>query len=301
MKNKKSYKERYFKNLEKEGYLFISLWLIGFIVFRIYPFASSFIYSFSDLNLFKGAEKWGFMNYERIFSDEKIIKSFKITFLYTFLTVPLKILTALIVAILLSGKIKMIGFFRTVYYIPSILGSSVAVSVLWKAIFRDDGIINLWLESIGIEAVSWLSDPSYSIFVISWLRIWQYGSAMVVFLAALQSVPKELYEAAVIDGAGKIKCFFTITLPFLTPVIFFNIIMQLCQTMQEFNAPFVITQGGPRNSTALISLTVYNTAFQLKNLGLASAITWVLFAIISFLAIILFMSQKYWVYYNGRN
>ena len=282
------------------GFLFILVWLIGFLVFRLYPFISSLIYSFSDFHLFNGTTEYGLMNYKEIFEDDKIMKSLSVTFKYTFITVPLKLAFALFIAMILNYKVKGVNLFRTAYYIPSILGGSVAIAVLWKALFRDDGLINSMLRIFGLEGINWLSDPKYALFIISLLRVWQFGSAMVLFLAALKGVPADLYEAATIDGASKPRQFFSITLPLITPVVFYNLVTQFCQAFQEFNGPYIITQGGPRNATTLFSLLIYKRAFQMNEMGMASAMAWVLFTIVTILSIIAFISQKYWVYYGDE-
>ncbi|MEG0942398.1 MAG: sugar ABC transporter permease [Angelakisella sp.] len=283
-----------------KGLLYITPWLIGFMVFKLYPFASSLVYSFSDFNLFKGISEWGLMNYEAAFTTKKIVTALITTFKYAFLTVPLKLAFALFIAYILNFKLKGVNLFRTAYYIPSILGGSVAIAVLWKALFRDEGLINTVLGIFGIAGVSWLSDPNYALFIICLLRVWQFGSAMVIFLAALKGVPEDLYEAATIDGAGKWKQFFAVTVPLITPVIFYNLITQLCQAFQEFNGPYIITQGGPRNSTTLIALLVYNFGFKENDMGMASALAWIMFLIVMTFTAISFISQKYWVYYGDE-
>lgn len=282
------------------GFFYILPWLIGFLVFKLYPFGSSLIYSFSDFNLHKGITEWGLMNYQEAFTSTKITTALSTTFKYAFITVPLKLAFALFIAYILNFKIKGVNFFRTAYYIPSILGGSVAISVLWKAIFRDEGLVNTALGFFGIQGPSWLSDPGYALFIICFLRVWQFGSAMVIFLAALKAIPEDLYEAATIDGAGKWKQFFSITLPLLTPVIFYNLITQICQAFQEFNGPYIITQGGPRNSTTLISLLVYNYGFKQNDFGMASALAWIMFIIVLVFTATAFLSQKYWVYYGDE-
>lgn len=282
------------------GFFYILPWLIGFLVFKLYPFGSSLIYSFSDFNLHKGITEWGLMNYQEAFTSSKITTALSTTFKYAFITVPLKLAFALFIAYILNFKIKGVNFFRTAYYIPSILGGSVAISVLWKAIFRDEGLVNTALGFFGIEGPSWLSDPGYALFIICFLRVWQFGSAMVIFLAALKAIPEDLYEAATIDGASKWKQFFSITLPLLTPVIFYNLITQICQAFQEFNGPYIITQGGPRNSTTLISLLVYNYGFKQNDFGMASALAWIMFIIVLVFTAAAFLSQKYWVYYGDE-
>ncbi|MGB4659152.1 MAG: sugar ABC transporter permease, partial [Mobilitalea sp.] len=248
--------------------------------------------------LFDGIKEVGFMNYIDIFKTDKIMKAFSVTFKYAFITVPLKLAISLLIAYILNFKIKGVNLFRTAYYIPSILGGSVAIAVLWKAIFRNDGLNNTILGYIGVEGPSWLSDPSYSLFIICLLRVWQFGSAMVIFLAALKGVPQDLYEAAAIDGAGKVRQFFKVTLPLISPVIFYNLVTQLCQAFQEFNGPYIITQGGPRNSTTLISLLIYNNAFKTYEMGMASAMAWLMFIILLVFTALAFISQKYWVYYS---
>lgn len=288
--------KKFFKN--NIGFFYILPWLIGFLIFRLYPFISSLIYSFTDFQLFDGVSKVGLMNYEEIFASKKIMKAFSVTFKYAFITVPLKLAASLFIAYILNFKIKGVNLFRTAYYIPSILGGSVAIAVLWKAVFRDDGLLNTALAFFGVEGPKWLSDPSYALFIICLLRVWQFGSAMVIFLAALKNVPLELYEAAAIDGAGKGRQFFSITLPLITPVVFYNMVTQLCQAFQEFNGPYIITQGGPRNSTTLISLLIYNSAFKTYEMGMASAMAWIMFIILTVFTAIAFISQKYWVYYS---
>ncbi len=290
--------ERFFKH--NFGFLFILVWLVGFLIFRLYPFISSLIYSFSDFNLFKGINEWGLMNYQEIFTNKKIMNSLGITFSYAFITVPMKLVFALFIAYILNYKIKGVNIFRTAYYIPSILGGSVAIAVLWKALFRDQGVINSIIRFFGGEGVNWLADPNYALFIISLLRVWQFGSAMVLFLAALKGVSPELYEAATIDGASKTRQFFSITLPLITPVVFYNLVTQLCQAFQEFNGPYIITQGGPRGATTLFSLLIYNRAFQQYEMGMASAMAWVLFIIVMVLSVIAFLSQKFWVYYGDE-
>ena len=282
------------------GLLFALPWLLGFVLFKAYPFLTSFYYSFTDYNLMRGITETGIMNYTEIFGDRDIMKAFGVTFKYAFMTVPLKLVFALFIAYILNYNLRGIRWFRTAYYIPSILGGSVAVSVLWKAIFQRNGILNNFLLVFGIEGPSWLGSENWALFVICLLRVWQFGSAMVIFLAALKGVPTDLYEAASIDGASKRTMFFRITVPLITPVIFYNLVTQLCTAFQEFNGPFVITQGGPNGATTLISLLVYNQAFKKFNMGMASAQAWLLFLVVGILSGIAFVSQKKWVYYSDE-
>ena len=281
------------------GFVLILPWLIGFCIFKLYPFVSSLVYSFTDYDLFKGVQNVvGFQNYIDAFTKAKNVKALKVTFTYAFMTVPLKLIFALFIAYILNFKIKGVGLFRTAYNVPSILGGSVAIAVLWKALFKNDGVVNTILTMLGFESINFLADKNWALFIICLLRVWQFGSAMVLFLAALKGVPEDLYEAASIDGATKGRQFLSITIPLISPVIFYNLVTQLVQAFQEFNGPYIITNGGPRNATTLISVIVYNTAFKDYKVGMSSAMAWVMFVIVMILTIIAFVSQKKWVYYS---
>ena len=281
------------------GFVLILPWLIGFCIFKLYPFVSSLVFSFTDYDLFKGVQNVvGFQNYIDAFTKAKNVKALKVTFTYAFMTVPLKLIFALFIAYILNFKIKGVGLFRTAYYVPSILGGSVAIAVLWKALFKNDGVVNTILTMLGFESINFLADKNWALFIICLLRVWQFGSAMVLFLAALKGVPEDLYEAASIDGATKGRQFLSITIPLISPVIFYNLVTQLVQAFQEFNGPYIITNGGPRNATTLISVIVYNTAFKDYKVGMSSAMAWVMFVIVMILTIIAFVSQKKWVYYS---
>ena len=294
-------KRRGLSKLE-HGYMCFVLilpWLIGFCIFKLYPFVSSLVYSFTDYDLFRGVQNVvGFQNYIDAFTKAKNVKALKVTFTYAFMTVPLKLIFALFIAYILNFKIKGVGLFRTAYYVPSILGGSVAIAVLWKALFKNDGVVNTILTMLGFESINFLADKNWALFIICLLRVWQFGSAMVLFLAALKGVPEDLYEAASIDGATKGRQFLSITIPLISPVIFYNLVTQLVQAFQEFNGPYIITNGGPRNATTLISVIVYNTAFKDYKVGMSSAMAWVMFVIVMILTIIAFVSQKKWVYYS---
>ena len=282
-----------------QGLIYLIPWIIGFIVFKAIPFGQSLYYSFTDMNFFNGILQYGVMNYVTAFSDAKVTKALVTTFKYAFITVPLKLIFALFIAYILNFKIACVNLFRTVYYIPSILGGSVAIAVLWKAVFSKDGLLNTVLRAVTfglVQGPEWLSDPHYALWIICFLRIWQFGSAMVLFLAALKGVPAALYAAATIDGAGKWRQFCSITVPMITPIIFYIEVTQICQAFQEFKGPYIITNGGPRCSTTLISLLVYNYAFKSYDMGMASALAWIMFIIVCILTIIAFTSQKKWVY-----
>lgn len=282
------------------GLAYVTPYIVGLLIFTAFPFLYSFYLSFTDYSLMNEPSWVGTKNYEKLFTrDRTFDKSLKVTLIYVFTTVPLKLVFALFIAVILNYRLKMINFFRTAYYVPSILGGSIAIAVLWRYIFADTGLVNMALAVFGIEAINWFGDPENALFTITLLRCWQFGSAMVIFLAALQSIDKSLYEAAWIDGANQWQVFRNITLPLITPVIFFNLIMQTVQAFQEFNGPYIITEGGPLKSTYLLPLYIYDKAFRNFDMGYASAIAWVLFAIVMVLTLIAFWSSKKWVYYAG--
>ncbi|SHE81547.1 carbohydrate ABC transporter permease [Vibrio gazogenes] len=284
----------------KLGLAYLSPYIIGLLVFTAFPFVSSFLMSFTDYDLMTSPEYVGIENYRYMLTEDDLFwKSMSVTFLYVFLTIPVKLAFALFIAFILNFKLRGIRFFRTAYYIPSILGSSIAIAVLWRALFAIDGVLNGMLALVGVDAVNWLGEPSFALFSITLLRAWQFGSAMVIFLAALQNVPQSQYEAALIDGASKWQMFIKVTVPLITPVIFFNFIMQTTQAFQEFTAPYVITGGGPMKSTYLISLYIYETAFKFFDMGYGSALAWALFIVVAIFTSITFRSSKYWVFYSG--
>ena len=281
------------------GMIYLTPWIIGILVFKLVPFVSTLVLSFADYDLITAPRFIGFQNYIKIFTqDKKFVTSLIVTFKYVFLTVPIKLAFALFIAYILNFKLKGVNFFRTAYYIPSILGGNVAIAVLWRFLFADTGLMNVLTTKIGLGTISWLGDPSTALFTLTLLRVWQFGSAMVIFLAALKNIPETLYEAAQIDGASKMKMFFSITIPLLTPVIFFNFIMQLVQAFQEFNGPYIITNGGPLNSTYLYSLLIYDNSFKYFSMGYGSALSWILFVIILIFTALTFKTSKHWVYYS---
>ena len=290
------------KKRQYTGLLYIMPWILGFLVFQLYPFISSFIYSFTNYNMTSNFKFVGLKNYIEIFTrDSQFYNSLKVTIFYVFMAVPMKLIFALFIAMVLNIKIKYVNFYRTVYYLPSILGGSVAVAVLWRFLFADNGLINEILSSFGISKIGWLSKPNMALFTISLLTVWQFGSSMVIFLAGLKQIPKELYEAATVDGVSKAGKFFTITLPLLTPIILFNLVMQMIIAFQEFTGSFVITNGGPMKSTYLYAMKLYDEGFLFMKMGYASALSWILFIVIMIFTALIFRSSEYWTYYeDGR-
>lgn len=281
------------------GLVYISPWIIGFCIFHFYPFIASLVYSFTDYSLLKEPNFIGFDNYINMFTRDPLFwKSFRVTLLYVLIAVPSKLIFALIIAIILNMKLKFVNFFRTVFYLPSILGGSVAIAILWRFLFMHDGLVNNFLNKFSIPAIDWLGNPNIALYSIALLTVWQFGSSMVIFLAGLKQIPKNLYEAAEVDGASKLRQFFSVTLPLLTPMIFFNLIMQLVYAFQEFTAAFVITKGGPLRSTYLYGMMLYENGFQFFKMGYASAQSWFLFIIMMTLTLIIFKTSKSWTYYD---
>jgi len=282
------------------GLLYLSPYLLGLAVFTLFPFVASLLLSFSDYRLqdpVSAAQIIGFENYQAMLHDRTFGKSLLVTLVYVFLTVPLKLAFALFIAFVLNFRLRGIGAFRTAYYLPSILGGSVAIAVVWRYVFAGDGLLNQAFALMGAAPINWLGEPAYAMGSIVLLRLWQFGSAMVIFLAGLQGIPTDLYEAARLDGASAWQVFRRITLPLLTPVIFFNFIMQVIQAFQEFNGPYVITGGGPLKSTYLLPLMIYEEAFKYFEVGYASALSWALFVLVALFTALAFRSSKYWVFY----
>ena len=292
MNRKKTMKREY------QAYLYILPWILGFAILQLYPFVSSFIYSFTDYTVGAKATFQGLANYKKLFTqDKEFWNSLKVTILFALYTVPGKLIMALAVAMFLNRDLKGINLIRTLYYIPSLFGGSVAVALLWRLMFLDNGVINAILSALHLPVIQWLGDTRYALRTICMLEIWQFGSSMVMFLAALKQVPRSLYEAAEIDGAGKVTRFFHITLPQISPIIFFNLINQTIQALQNFTSAQVITEGGPLKSTYVLGLKLYKEGFSYFKMGYASAISWVVFAAIMIFTLVIFASSKLWVHY----
>lgn len=281
------------------GYLFISPWLLGFLLLTLWPMIRSVYYSFTKFTLLDAPEWVGLRNYERIFTDDATFRqSLSVTLMFVVISVPLKLISALLVAMLLNKNIKGISIYRTFIYLPSLIGSSIAVAVLWKNIFGIDGFINKFLNIFGVEGVSWISSPGTALGTLIILVAWQFGSSMVIFLAGLKQIPSELYEASSVDGASKLRQFFNITLPMLSPVLLFNLVLQTIGSFQMFTQAFIITKGGPINSTYMYALYLYERAFARYDMGYASALAWILLVIIGIATALIFASSRYWVFYE---
>ncbi|MCL2478010.1 MAG: sugar ABC transporter permease [Treponema sp.] len=288
-------KRYYIRKLQDNlsSYAFLVPWLLGFFVLTIYPMIYSLYLSFTQYNMIQ-APKWiGMRNYFVMFAgnadfprDERFLNSLFVTLRYVFISVPAKLVFALAVAMLMNQKLKAIPFYRTIYYIPTLLGGSVAIAVLWRRLFAGDGAINAIIRQISFghaNPPSWISSPEYAIFTLVILSVWQFGSPMIIFLAGLKQIPAEYYEAASVDGAGKFRQFLSITLPSLSPIIFFNFVMQMIGAFQSFTQAFIISggTGGPIDSTMFYSLYLYLRGFAYGNMGYASAMAWILLIIIA--------------------
>ena len=283
------------------GYLFIMPWLLGFILLRVWPMAQSLFYSFTDFNLLETPKWLGIQNYQEMFQDDTFIQSLKVTFTFVFTSVPLKLIFALWVAMLLNQKIKGIGIYRSIIYFPSLIGGSVAISILWRNIWGISGFINQVISIVGFEQKNWINNPDTSLSTLVVLVVWQFGSSMVIFLAGLKQIPKELYEASSIDGASKSQQFVNVTLPMLSPLILFNLVLQLIQSFQSFTQAYIITEGGPIHSTFMYALYLYESAFSRYRMGYASALAWVLLVIVAIITAVIFASSRYWVFYGADN
>lgn len=274
------------------GLFLVMPFIIGFILFAIYPFIMSLILSFTDSGLSGSVHFTGFENFKRLLSDSDFHKSVSVTLKYILMLVPLKLVVSLGTALLLNMNIKGMGFFRTVYYLPSILGSNIAIAIMWSFLFTSDGLVNQIFEKLGIMPVSWYGEGTPAMFMIVLLRVWEFGSTMIIFLSALNDIPRELYDSARVDGAGKFCIFFKITVPMLRNVIFFNAVMQSITAFQEFNAPFMITGGNPMKSTYTVSMLIYDEAFKYYDTGYANAVSWVLFTMTALFVSALFIIKK---------
>jgi multiple sugar transport system permease protein len=284
------------------GYVFILPFIIGFLTFIIVPMLISFGFSFTRYNILEKPTFIGLENYITMLTDDpKFWKTFGVTLYYVFFSVPLRLVMALIVAMLLVKSTKLSGFYRAVYYLPSIIGSSVAVAILWKRLFASDGVINALLTTIGINSdTAWLGRSDTAIWTLILLAIWQFGSSMLIFLSGLKQVPVSLYESATVDGANGIYRFFKITLPMLTPTIFFNLINQIISGFMAFTQSYIITQGKPRDTTLFYTVYMYQNSFTYSKLGYGCAMAWFMVLFVGLITLILFKTQNKWVYYESE-
>lgn len=292
-------KIRHFLNRESTaGVIFASPFIIGFFMFLFVPMVISLYYSFCDYNILSAPKFKGLSNYIKAFTKDPIFyKTIGVTLKFTFISVPLRLLFALLIALALLKNSKAAGIYRALFYLPSIFGGSVAVAVLWKRMFASDGVVNSILEIIGFPtAYSWLGNKNSALFVLIMLSIWQFGSSMLIFLASLKQIPTSLYEAAKVDGSNCFHRFFRITLPLLTPTIFFNLVMQMINGFLAFTQCMIITQGKPLNSTLFYAVYMYQQSFEFRYTGYGAALAWIMLFIIGSATMLLFATKKFWVY-----
>ena len=284
------------------GYLFISPWLLGFLAFAVIPIIMSLYYSLTSYDILGAPVFHGLKNFERMWTDTRFWKSIRVTFVYAFVSVPSRLVFAFFLAVLFKRASRMIRFYQAAYYLPSLVGGSIAIAVIWRRLFVADGALNIFLNAIGINStVSWIGNPSTALGVIIVLAVWQFGSSMLIFLAGLRQIPVTYYEAASIDGAGWFNQFFRITVPQMTPIIFFNLIMQLINGFTVFSQAFIISggRGGPDDSTLVYALYLYLRAFAYNEMGYGSALAWVLVLIIALFTAVIFKTQDHWVHYES--
>ena len=282
------------------GYLFLLPWLIGFFCLTLIPMVASLFFSFTQYDLLTPAIPVGIKNYVSLFEDARFINSLKVTFKYVIVSVPLQLAFALLIALMLKKNRRGVKVYRAMYYLPSLFGGSVAVSILWRQLFNKEGVFNQILAAFGVEGKNWIATPSSALNTLIVLAVWQFGASMVIFLASLKQIPEDYYEAATLDGAGRVAQFFKITLPLLTPMVFFNIVMQVINAFQSFNSAYIISNGtgGPLDSTLFYSLYLYIKAFNHFQMGYASAMAWILLVIIAAVTGLMFLFAKFWVFYD---
>jgi multiple sugar transport system permease protein len=286
------------------GYMFLLPWLIGFLGLTLIPTLVSLYLSFTRYDLLTPPRWIGLDNYEYAFTrDRRLGNALGVTFQYVLLSVPLKLTVALALAMVLDRSVRGVGFYRATFYLPSLLGASVAIAVLWRLLFGADGVVNSLIFAVtGWQGPSWVTHPDYSLWTLVILAVWQFGSPMIIFLAGLRQIPQDLYEAASMDGASAWRQFRKITLPLLAPVIFFNLVFQTIEAFKAFTQAYIVSggQGGPVDSTLFYSLYLYEEAFANYRMGYASALAWLLLVIIAIFTAIAFATSKYWVYYDDE-
>jgi multiple sugar transport system permease protein len=285
----------------KVGYLFLLPWLVGIFGLTLLPMLYSLFLSFTEFDLLSPPRWAGLENYDRMFTDDpRFMQSVKVTLIYVAISVPLKLVFALAVAMALNRGLRALGLYRAVFYLPSLLGASVAVAVMWRQIFSQDGLLNQVLKVFGVTGPDWIGTPDYALGTLILLAAWQFGTPMLIFLAGLKQLPQEVFEAAELDGARRLRLFFSITIPLLSPMIFFNLVLETINAFQTFTPAFVVSggSGGPIDSTLLYTLYLYQQGFTSLRMGYASAMAWVLFIVIALFTSIYFATSRRWVHYG---
>ncbi|WFR65766.1 sugar ABC transporter permease [Curtobacterium flaccumfaciens] len=280
--------------------LFLAPWMIGLVAITLGPVLASLYLAFTNYNLLQTPTFTGMANIERMTQDANLGSSLTVTLVYTVISVPLQLAVALAIAVLLDRGLRGLSFYRSVLYLPSLLGSSVAIAVLWRLVFGGDGLLNAFLAMFGIHGPSWIGSPNTALGTLILLHVWTFGAPMVIFLAGLRQIPRMYYEAASTDGAGAWRQFRSITMPLLSPIVFFNLVLGIIGAFQSFTQAYVISNGsgGPTNSTLFITLYLYQKAFGSLQMGYASAIAWLLLLIVGAATALNFWVSKYWVFYD---
>ncbi|KAA0920112.1 carbohydrate ABC transporter permease [Streptomyces apricus] len=282
------------------GYLFMSPWIAGFLLLTAGPMAASLYFAFTDYNLFDSPRWIGFDNFERMLDDPRWQKSVEVTAKYVVIGTPLKLLLALGVALLLAQSRRGQAFYRAAFYAPSLIGASVSVGFVWRALFSDDAAVDRTQSFLGLDVGGWVGNPDWVLYSLVALTVWQFGAPMVIFLAGLKQVPKELYEAAEVDGAGPFRRFWSITLPMISPVLFFNVLLETIHSFQIFGSAYVVSNAtcGPADATLVYTCYLYQKGFKEAQMGFASAMAWMLLLAVALVTAVLFWSQKRWVHYE---
>lgn len=285
---------------DRAAYAFLAPWFIGMIMFTVGPILASLYLSFTDYALLTPPEWLGLDNYREMLHDTRLHQALLVTFQYVFVSVPVQLGLALLLAILLNRGVRGLSLYRSVYYLPSLLAGSVSIAILWRQIFGADGLVNQVLDLFGIKGVSWVSHPDYALSTLVILNAWTFGAPMVIFLAGLRQIPASYYEAAEVDGAGRMSRFVHITVPMLSPIIFFNLVLQVIGAFQSFTQAFIVSggKGGPADSTLLYTLYLYQKGFGAFEMGYASAMAWILLVIIAVFTAVNFLFARRWVFYN---
>lgn len=284
------------------GYVFIAPFIIGLFAFTVIPFFTSLYLAFTEYNVLSPARWIGLDNFKKMFFEDKLFwTSFFVTFKFAIIQVPIKLAVSLLVALVLARSTRFTSLYRAAFYIPSLMGGSVAIALLWKQLFAYNGVVNQILGILGLPSgTRWLGDPNTALGTLIALGVWQFGSSMLIFLAAIKNIPQSYHEAAIVDGAGPVRRFFSITLPMLTPILFFNLINQVIGAFQAFNSSYLITQGKPLNTTLYYGVHLYNRAFKHYEMGYGCAMAWFMLLVIALFTALIFRSSDAWVYYESE-
>ncbi|MBL1066816.1 carbohydrate ABC transporter permease [Streptomyces sp. 7-21] len=287
----------------RAGYVFLAPWLLGFIALTAGPMVASAYLAFTDYHPIRGGEWIGLENFERLFDDPLFLDSVELTVKYAVIGTPVKLAAALAIAMLLNNRRRGQGTYRSLFYAPSLIGASVSIAIVWRAMFNDNGIVDETGQFFGLSEGGWIGDPDLTLAMMILLTTWQFGAPMVIFLAGLKQIPNELYEAAAMDGAGRVRRFWHITLPMLSPVLFFNLVLETIHSFQVFGSAYIIAQGGhgPDNSLLYYTLYLYESGFGPRGqLGYAAAMAWLLVIAVGIITLIFFRTSRYWVFYAGE-